>query len=335
MANLWRTQRPRIPQYASDGSGRDYYIKYNNGGLWEEDHFKIIKKPEYEYPRYNNYHTLFHLAAPVKFIPTGAGRETYIINSMGFCHDQRPLASYQLGEFLRNSRSIEAQSKVLNKRPYKSKAEKRYNIKLQTLEKQLIHRLYNLPMNIKKKMKLAENEEENALPSLENNKDNDYINTQGSIDNNNTINGNEIRVKYIESMPNINNSKLRKKLFNIRNNMYDRLSLNNNLYKIMSQTEQIENYEMKNNSRRSNNESDYNVYKDGKVGCRMKNLSHSKEIWNNLTYNRLNTDGNENRNRDIILSMEKQNKNKKLRTNKLVNSFSQKPNEIKYKTLEY
>lgn len=43
MANLWRTQRPRIPQYASDGSGRDYYIKYNNGGLWEEDHFKIIK----------------------------------------------------------------------------------------------------------------------------------------------------------------------------------------------------------------------------------------------------------------------------------------------------
>lgn len=210
MANLWRTQRPRIPQYASDGSGRDYYIKYNNGGLWEEDHFKIIKKPEYEYPRYNNYHTLFHLAAPVKFIPTGAGRETYIINSMGFCHDQRPLASYQLGEFLRNSKSIEAKSNILNKRPYKSKAEKRYNIKLQTLEKQLIHRLYNLPMNMRKKMKLAESEEENALPSLENNKENEYINTQGSFDNNNTINGNETRVKYVESMPNINNGKLRK-----------------------------------------------------------------------------------------------------------------------------
>ena len=170
MANLWRTQRPRIPQYASDGSGRDYYIKYNNGGLWEEDHFKIIKKPEYEYPRYNNYHTLFHLAAPVKFIPTGAGRETYIINSMGFCHDQRPLASYQLGEFLRNSKSIEAKSNILNKRPYKSKAEKRYNIKLQSLEKQLIHRLYNFPMNIKKRMKLEEYEKEAPSSNFEESK---------------------------------------------------------------------------------------------------------------------------------------------------------------------
>ena len=333
MANLWRTQRPRIPQYASDGSGRDYYIKYNNGGLWEEDHFKIIKKPEYEYPRYNNYHTLFHLAAPVKFIPTGAGRETYIINSMGFCHDQRPLASYQLGEFLRNSKSIEAKSNILNKRPYKSKAEKRYNIKLQTLEKQLIHRLYNLPMNMRKKMKLAESEEENALPSLENNKENEYINPQGIFDNNNTINGNETRVKNVESMPNINNGKLRKKLFNINNKRYEKLTLNNNLDKIMSQTQQIENYEMKNNARRSNNELDYNLYKNGRVGCRIKNSNYSKEIWKNLTNNRLNTDGNVSRNREILLSMEKQNKN--LRTNKLVNSFSQKPNESKYKTLEY
>ena len=29
MANLWRTQRPRFPQYISDGKGRDYYIKFN------------------------------------------------------------------------------------------------------------------------------------------------------------------------------------------------------------------------------------------------------------------------------------------------------------------
>ena len=154
MANLWRTQRPRIPQYASDGSGRDYYIKYDNGGIWGNEKFRILKKPDYEYPKYSNYHTLFHQAAPVKYIPTGAGRETYIINSMGLCHDQRPLASYHLGEFLRSSKSLEAQPKYQNKRLYKSKAEKRYNIKLQSLEKQLIHRLYKFPMNIKKKIEI-------------------------------------------------------------------------------------------------------------------------------------------------------------------------------------
>ena len=41
MANLWRTQRPRFPLYNSDGSGRDYYIKFNNAGYWENQ-FKII-----------------------------------------------------------------------------------------------------------------------------------------------------------------------------------------------------------------------------------------------------------------------------------------------------
>ena len=99
MANLWRTQRPRFPLYSSDGNGRDYYIKYNNAGYWD-DQFKIIKKPDYEYPKYNNFHSLIHQAAPVKYKPTGNGRETYIINDGGLHHDQRSLASYKLDEFL-------------------------------------------------------------------------------------------------------------------------------------------------------------------------------------------------------------------------------------------
>ena len=34
MTTLWRTQRPRFPLYISDGCGRDYYIKFDNGGYW-------------------------------------------------------------------------------------------------------------------------------------------------------------------------------------------------------------------------------------------------------------------------------------------------------------
>ena len=313
MANLWRTQRPRIPQYASDGSGRDYYIKYDNGGIWENEKFKILKKPDYEYSKYSNYHTLFHQAAPVKYIPTGAGRETYIINSMGLCHDQRPLASYHLGEFLRNSKSIEVQPKYKNKRLYKSKAEKRYNIKLQSLEKQLIHRLYNFPMNIKKRMKLEEYEKEAPSSNFQN-KDNESINN----DYNNTINGRGADIRYVESMPNINRGGLRKKIFDLKNKKFDKFSLSNNIDKILMQTQQIENYEMNNNARRNNNESDYNIYKNGKLGCRIKNLKYSSEISKYLSSNRVNTDGNMDRKRK-----------------KLFNSYSQKPADTKFKYLEY
>ena len=98
MASLWRTQRPRFPHYISDGNGRDYYIKYNNAGYWEGQ-VKIYKKPDYEYPKYSNYHTLFHQAAPLKYYATGNGRETYILNHGGLYHEQRPLASYKLGDY--------------------------------------------------------------------------------------------------------------------------------------------------------------------------------------------------------------------------------------------
>ena len=314
MANLWRTQRPRIPQYASDGSGRDYYIKYDNGGIWGNEKFRILKKPDYEYPKYSNYHTLFHQAAPVKYIPTGAGRETYIINSMGLCHDQRPLASYHLGEFLRSSKSLEAQPKYQNKRLYKSKAEKRYNIKLQSLEKQLIHRLYKFPMNIKKKSKLLENEKEVPSSNFENIKDNESINN----DYNNTINGKGSDIRYVESMPNINSGGFRKKLYDLKNKKFDKFSLSNNFDNILRQTKQIENYEMKNNARRNNNETDYNNYKNGKLGCRMKNLRYSSEISKYLSSNRVNTDGNVDR-----------------KQKKLFNSYSQKPSDTKFKNLEY
>ena len=35
-------------------------------------------------PKYNNYHSLFHQAAPFKYIASGKGRETYIIFQRGF-----------------------------------------------------------------------------------------------------------------------------------------------------------------------------------------------------------------------------------------------------------
>ena len=264
MASLWRTQRPRFPHYISDGNGRDYYIKYNNAGYWEGQ-FKIFKKPDYEYPKYSNYHTLFHQAAPLKYYATGNGRETYILNHGGLYHEQRPLASYKLGDFIRGSKSIEKTSNFQSKKRYLSLGEKKYNSQLKSLEKNLVKRLYKVPI------KKNNGEENELLPSLEGQKEAD----------------NNIMIK---STPNLNKEKNK-----LKRNLA--ISTNDDMDFLLKQTQKINKYEMKNNARRSNNETDYNMYKNGRIGCRINNLNSMKlfplnSITNKCTMKRFNTEGN-------------------------------------------
>ena len=264
MASLWRTQRPRFPHYISDGNGRDYYIKYNNAGYWEGQ-VKIYKKPDYEYPKYSNYHTLFHQAAPLKYYATGNGRETYILNHGGLYHEQRPLASYKLGDFIRGSKSIEKTSNFQSKKRYLSLGEKKYNSQLKSLEKNLVKRLYKVPI------KKNNGEENEVLPSLEGQKEAD----------------NNIMMK---STPNLNKEKNK-----LKRNLA--ISTNDDMDFLLKQTQKINKYEMKNNARRSNNETDYNMYKNGRIGCRINNLNSMKlfplnSITNKCTMKRFNTEGN-------------------------------------------
>ena len=310
MANLWRTQRPRLPLYISDGNGRDYYIKYNNAGYWENEYTTIQKKPDYDYPKYNNFHSLFHQAAPVKYVPTGNGRETYIINAEGLRHDQKPLASYKLNDFLRGSNSIENTKKFKSKKHYMSLGEKIYNNKLQSLEKQLIKRLYKIPNKSKKFKTIDQNE--NILPSIEITKE-EKSNVEFSRNFEDTTNK-EGRINTIESMPSFSQKKnifLKEKV----KRKINKISLKNNLDSIIRQSQQIEKYEMKNNARRSDNESDYNIYKNGRIGCRIKGLKPlincRSENWKNKY--RLNTDRNQ------YLSVD--NNCKKLKKNKLTFNF--------------
>ena len=271
MASLWRTQRPRFPQYISDGNGRDYYIKFNNAGYWEGQ-FKIFKKPDYEHPKYSNYHSLFHQAAPFKYYATGNGRETYIINAGGLYHEQRPLASYKLDDFLRDSKTMVNIPKFQNKRRYLSLGEKKYNNQLRSLEKNLINRLYKIPNKNKK------TEESDTLPNIEGLKE---------VDMGENIKNNNMKLNIAESTSNFNKTKNKKRLT---------ISLQDNIENLFKQTQQINKYEMKNNARRSNNETDYNVYKNGRVGCRLKSLNSMNNLpfnnKKNYTMKRFNTEEN-------------------------------------------
>ena len=155
MSSLWRTERPRFPLYAPDGRGRDYYIKFDNGGYWAEQ-FQLKKVPDYERPRYSNFHTLFHQAAPFKYWGNGHGRETYILQANGLFHEQKPLCAYKLSDFLRNNRTNPI-FKNYKKKLFMSVSEKKYNSELRHLEKKLIKRLYTEPMNLKKSLTKSRN----------------------------------------------------------------------------------------------------------------------------------------------------------------------------------
>ena len=150
MANLWRTQRPRFPLYQSDGFGRDYYIKFTNGGYWENQ-FVISKKPDYVRHKYSNFHSLYHMAAPFKYWGDGSGREHYILKCNGLFHDQKPLCSYALTDFLRNGKNINGTPDNYRKKIYMSLSEIKYNQQLKNLERKLVKRLYTEPLKKKKK----------------------------------------------------------------------------------------------------------------------------------------------------------------------------------------
>ena len=104
MSSLKRTERPRIPLYSPDWRGRDYYIKFDNGGYWA-DQFQLRKIPDYERTYYRNFHTLFHQAPPFKYWGNCHGRETYILKTNGLFHEQKPLCTYKLMDFLRDNQT--------------------------------------------------------------------------------------------------------------------------------------------------------------------------------------------------------------------------------------
>ena len=164
MTSLWRTERPRFPMYSPDGRGRDYYIKFDNGGYWA-DQFQIRRKPDYERPHYRNFHTLYHEAAPFKYWGNGHGRETYIIKGDGFFHEKKPLCSYKLSDFLRDD-SINLLINKHKRKLFMSVSEKKYNNRLRRIEKKLIYRLYTEPMNIRRSLGLIKNVDKSPIDKM-------------------------------------------------------------------------------------------------------------------------------------------------------------------------
>ena len=258
--SLWRTQRSQFPQYTPNGLGRDYYITYNNAGLWENIR-PIQRAPDYERLKYNNFHTLFHRTAPVKYFADGHGRENYILQSKGMLNDEKPMCSYQLTDFLRSNNP-----RASNLKQYKSRDERKYNAQLRSLEKDLIKRLYPKPK--KNNVKISQDEEnyktfnENFDENLKTEENNDFENNKfGTVKN---------KSNTVSTFPTITNKKINKRV-GIKNKKYNSCFFDSIDY-ILKQSQTVENYEFGKLKTKKNNGNKYNI----------KNLSVSQRIFNQL-----------------------------------------------------
>ena len=180
--SLWRTARPRFALYVPDGLGRDRYIGYNNGGFWKTNEYTIIRRPDYEYPKYNNFHTLFHMAALFKYYSDGTGRDSYVFDN-GLTKNDKPLACYKLTDFLRNNNV----NRMFGKKVYLSQGEKKFNKQRRNLENRMIRRLYSQPLEkIIEKKKASEEKENKDI-------DNNFRDENGNCEDYNKVNnGNEV-----------------------------------------------------------------------------------------------------------------------------------------------
>ena len=79
--NIYRTHKPKVPLYKTDGSGRDTYIKLDNGGIFKNISISNSRCSS-RVREYSTPHPVLR-ARTLKYKPDGSGRDTYIIDDSG------------------------------------------------------------------------------------------------------------------------------------------------------------------------------------------------------------------------------------------------------------
>jgi hypothetical protein len=114
MSSIDRTYYPKHVTYTGDGSGRDGYVVFTDGGLEPTRNYKCATKTLFD----NGTNLMpAHMTAPRKestaleYIPDGTGRDTYIINAFGFKRDYKS----NCNDYVHSLRSVE-HTPVMDKR---------------------------------------------------------------------------------------------------------------------------------------------------------------------------------------------------------------------------
>lgn len=137
-----RTVKTNIIIYPTDGCGRDGYITYNNAGFWKQNIKQIVPKETFKRPPFGVYHSLKNKPPIWTYYSDGTGRDSYVYyNNGGLKRNFSPLARQTLQKILRGKQGDN--SSYNHQRIHLSKDEKIYLNKINTIQKNLVNRLYN------------------------------------------------------------------------------------------------------------------------------------------------------------------------------------------------
>lgn len=165
LKGLYRTMKENHVPYFTDGTGRDRYIAYNNGGFFGNRGYsmdpKNTRKTGTTFFTSIGYKTgtKYYKAPNFHYHSDGNGRDRYIvINGGGLFTDSKPLGSYTLTDYLRSDESYATRNTKVNGKMCLSLGELKYLNYLRKMQKEVVNRLYTKEKKkfMKKKMNITD-----------------------------------------------------------------------------------------------------------------------------------------------------------------------------------
>jgi len=133
--------KPNIILYTRDGTGRDSYISYNDGGFWKDNDQKIRLKPKFPFTPSSTQHSFRKTPVATHYHSDGFGRDSYIFyNNGGLTNGFTPLSNCKLQCFLRNY--IMFNSNPNSPKIKLSKNELKHKNLIHKIQQNVIKRLY-------------------------------------------------------------------------------------------------------------------------------------------------------------------------------------------------
>jgi hypothetical protein len=231
-----RTVKTNIIIYPNDGTGRDCYIYFNNGGFWKDNIKRYSLQEKFKRSSFARFRSIRKTPPIWNYHADGSGRDSYILYDYGGLinnykvprmHNFRGYDENLNDNYLRKTYST----------LYMSADEKKYQDKLSRIQKDVVNRLYYKPRNkfrynilkrdfshenVFNKLKL---ESVKTNPTIHDNKTN-IINVKRFLNNNHSLRNKNYLDDAFNEEKNNNNERTRNKLGLFKSNSIKCLSQN-------------------------------------------------------------------------------------------------------------
>ena len=255
-----RTVKTNIIIYPTDGTGRDGYITYNNGGFWKDNIKRFSLDEKYKRSSFARYRSIRKIPPIWNYHADGTGRDSYVFYDYGGLINNFYKVPNPNIFRTSNEEKLNDYNKTSNQ--FLTKDEKIYQTKITKIQKDVVNRLYYKPKN---EFKLNRFKRENSYGNVIRNLKLEPIKTNTRYNNN--INDNE-------------NNNINDNINNLYFNNNSGLRSRNRLNKIFIDENKISNEETR-------NKYDFRKYK---IKCLSNDFDNKDRLYPFNHFSRKNSD---------------------------------------------